>query len=75
MKLKKLLSSAVAVCAAAAASLLVLPAWGQADYPSRAIKLIVPFPAGGTSDVMGRMIAEELTKALKQPVIVENLGG
>ena len=35
----------------------------------------MPFPPGGTSDVMGRMIAEELTKALKQPVLVENLGG
>jgi tripartite-type tricarboxylate transporter receptor subunit TctC len=50
-------------------------AWAQADYPSRSIKLIVPFPAGGTSDIMGRLMAEELTKALKQPVIVENIGG
>ncbi|MBW8720432.1 MAG: tripartite tricarboxylate transporter substrate binding protein [Polaromonas sp.] len=63
------------VCVAAAAGLLALPAQAQTDYPSRPIKLIVPFPAGGTSDVMGRMIAEELTKALKQPVVVENLGG
>ncbi|MEO6624691.1 MAG: tripartite tricarboxylate transporter substrate binding protein [Burkholderiaceae bacterium] len=47
----------------------------QSDYPNKPIKLIVPFPPGGTSDVMGRMIAEELTKALKQPVLVENVGG
>lgn len=71
---RKMFSAALA-CVAAAAGLLALPVQAQTDYPSRAIKLIVPFPAGGTSDVMGRMIAEELTKALKQPVIVENLGG
>jgi tripartite-type tricarboxylate transporter receptor subunit TctC len=35
----------------------------------------VPFPAGGTSDVMGRLVAEELGKLLKQPFIVENIGG
>jgi tripartite-type tricarboxylate transporter receptor subunit TctC len=60
---------------AAAAALAALPAAAQADYPNRPIKLIVPFPAGGTSDVMGRMIADELGKALKQPVVVENVGG
>ena len=47
----------------------------QADYPNRPIKLIVAFPPGGTSDVMGRMMADELTKVLKQPVVVENIGG
>jgi tripartite-type tricarboxylate transporter receptor subunit TctC len=39
------------------------------------VKIIVPFPAGGTSDVMGRLVAEELGKILKQPFIVENIGG
>ena len=47
----------------------------QTDWPTRPVKLIVPFPPGGTSDVMGRMIAEELSKILKQPVVVENVGG
>lgn len=63
--------------AAVAALGLALPlaATAQADYPSKAVKIIVPFPAGGTSDVMGRMVAEELTKILKQPFIVENIGG
>ena len=51
------------------------PAWSQADYPSKPVKIIVPFPAGGTSDVMGRLVAEELGKILKQPFIVENVGG
>jgi tripartite-type tricarboxylate transporter receptor subunit TctC len=51
------------------------PALAQADYPSKPVKIIVPFPAGGTSDVMGRLVAEELGKILKQPFIVENIGG
>ncbi len=60
---------------AAALVLAALPAMAQSDYPNKPIKLIVPFPPGGTSDVMGRMIADELAKALKQPVLVENVGG
>jgi len=50
-------------------------ALAQSDYPSKPVKIIVPFPAGGTSDVMGRLVAEELGKILKQPFIVENVGG
>ncbi len=49
--------------------------WAQSDYPNRPIKMVVAFPPGGTSDVMGRMMADELTKVLKQPVVVENIGG
>jgi tripartite-type tricarboxylate transporter receptor subunit TctC len=56
----------VAFCGAALA---------QSDYPNKAVKVIVPFPAGGTSDVMGRLVAEELGKILKQPFIVENVSG
>jgi len=66
------------VCLAAIAALgatLPLAAQAQTDYPTKPVKLIVPFPAGGTSDIMGRMIADELTKALKQPFVVENIGG
>ncbi len=47
----------------------------QSDYPSKPVKIIVTFPPGGTSDVMARMLADELTKSLKQPFIVENIGG
>ena len=47
----------------------------QSDYPNKPVKIIVPFPAGGTSDVMGRLVAEELGKILKQPFVVENVGG
>ena len=59
---------------AAAIGLIALGSLAQ-DYPNKPIKIIVPFPAGGTSDVMGRMMAEELGKLLKQPVIVDNVGG
>lgn len=64
------------LAALAAASTAALPTLAQeGPWPNRPIKLIVPFPPGGTSDVMGRMVSEELAKALKQPVIVENRGG
>jgi tripartite-type tricarboxylate transporter receptor subunit TctC len=67
----------VVLAALAAAAALVAPmaALAQADYPNKPIKLIVAFPPGGTSDVMGRLMAEELGKVLKQPVVVENIGG
>jgi len=58
-----------------ASALLAASTFAQSDYPSKPVKIIVPFPAGGTSDVMGRMMAEELGKILKQPFIVENVGG
>jgi tripartite-type tricarboxylate transporter receptor subunit TctC len=57
------------------ASFMVGIASAQADYPSKPIKILVPFPPGGTSDVMGRMMAEPLSRVLKQPVTVENVGG
>ncbi|MEO7940869.1 MAG: tripartite tricarboxylate transporter substrate-binding protein, partial [Burkholderiaceae bacterium] len=72
MHRRKVLSVAMA---AAFAYALPLGAFAQADYPSKPIKIIVAFPPGGTSDVMARMVAEELGKVLKQTVLVENIGG
>lgn len=69
---RKLVSLAALASLGAA---LPLAALAQADYPNKPVKIIVPFPAGGTSDVMGRLVAEELGKILKQPFIVENIGG
>jgi len=68
---------ALATIACAAIGLIASSgtALAQADYPSKPVKIIVPFPAGGTSDVMGRLVAEELGNILKQPFIVENIGG
>ena len=45
------------------------------EYPSKPIRLIVPFPVGGSSDNMGRMLADKLVPILKQPVVVENKAG
>jgi tripartite-type tricarboxylate transporter receptor subunit TctC len=50
-------------------------AQAQSDYPNRPVKVIVPFPPGGTSDIMARMAADELSKMLKQPFVIENIGG
>lgn len=50
-------------------------AQAQSDYPNKPVKVIVPFPPGGTSDIMARMAADELGKILKQPFLVENIGG
>ncbi len=52
-----------------------MAAFAQSDYPTKPVKIIVVFPPGGTSDVMARMVADELGKVLKQPVIVENIAG
>jgi tripartite-type tricarboxylate transporter receptor subunit TctC len=52
-------------------------AWaeGVGDFPSRPIKVIVPYPAGGGADLITRLVAQHLGERLKQPVLVENRGG
>ena len=42
------------------------------SYPSRAIKIVVPFPAGGPSDVLARMIGQKMSEHWGQPVVIEN---
>src|SRR5215831_8983144 len=62
--------------AAGGAALLALSrvAWAQA-YPTRPITMIVPFPAGGGTTTLARILAEHMTQTLGQPVVVENVGG
>lgn len=55
--------------------LAVSPARAQAAYPNRTIKMIVPYPAGGTTDLLGRMITEQFKSGLDATVIVENKPG
>ena len=57
------------------ASLFACSLTGAQDYPSRAIRLIVPYPAGGPTDILGRITAQRLQSALGQPVVVENRAG
>lgn len=63
--------SLTAACLVAAA---VSPALAQA-YPTRPITVVVPFPAGGPSDVVARIVAESMSKALGQQMVIENVGG
>jgi tripartite-type tricarboxylate transporter receptor subunit TctC len=59
----------------AAPVVLALPRGAFAAYPDRPIHLVVPFAPGGNADVVGRIVAEEMHKALGQPVVVDNRGG
>ena len=56
-------------------SVVAPQARAQAAYPSRNIKLIVPYPAGGTTDLLGRLVADQIKSGLNATVIVENKPG
>lgn len=70
-KMRTIVSSLAVMTALTASS----AAMGAEDWPSRPLIMVVPFAAGGTSDVIGRIVAEGLRMALGQAVIVENVGG
>jgi len=66
--------SALAGCLVIVAALAATHA-NAAEYPTRPIKLVVPYAAGGPTDVLGRLVGEFLGRDLKQPVVVENKAG
>jgi tripartite-type tricarboxylate transporter receptor subunit TctC len=55
--------------------LLAGPAFGQGAYPTKQVRIVVPFPAGGSADVLCRIVGEKLSAAWGQPVIVDNRAG
>jgi tripartite-type tricarboxylate transporter receptor subunit TctC len=63
-------------CVIGAFAMLAVPAFAPAqDYPNRAITVVVPFPAGGPSDVVARIVAEHMSRTLGQQMVIENVGG
>jgi tripartite-type tricarboxylate transporter receptor subunit TctC len=66
----------VAIRALAALTLLAWAGAVQAqDYPTRSITVVVPFPAGGPSDVVARIVTEAMSRTLGQSLVIENVGG
>src|SRR4051812_8873876 len=61
--------------AALVAGLSAFQAASAQPYPSRAVTVIVPFPAGGPSDVVARIVAEQMGRLLGQTMVIENVGG
>ncbi|WP_447922830.1 tripartite tricarboxylate transporter substrate binding protein [Achromobacter aegrifaciens] len=65
----------LAGCALALGAALLGQGARAADYPDRPVMMMVPYPAGGASDSIARVVASPVSKQLGQPVLVENLGG
>jgi tripartite-type tricarboxylate transporter receptor subunit TctC len=71
----RMLRVLLCLCAASLPVLLAKPVHAQDDFPSRPVKLIVPFPAGGGIDVTARIAAQALGNVLGQQIVVQNEGG
>jgi tripartite-type tricarboxylate transporter receptor subunit TctC len=72
MSLTRTFALAVAISVAAAGG--IIPAAAQ-DWPTRPVTMVVPFPPGGGTDVLGRIVGQGLSRTLGQQVIIENVGG
>lgn len=68
-------SISLAVCLTLGMAVVPVANAQPQDFPSKPIRLLVPFGAGSTTDVLGRMLGNQMSKALKQPVVVENRPG
>lgn len=82
MRTRTLVSKFLAISVVHAAALIAMPAWGDSTkpepsdrYPSRTITMIVPYSAGSSTDLFGRILAEALSEELGQPVVVLNTSG
>jgi tripartite-type tricarboxylate transporter receptor subunit TctC len=72
----RLLMRILGGCAlAAGAAVLAPPADAQDAYPSRPITMVVPYPAGGSADILARVVGQKLGERLGQPVVIDNRGG
>jgi tripartite-type tricarboxylate transporter receptor subunit TctC len=61
--------------AAALAAALICGAAGAQPYPVKPVRLVIPFPPGGSTDLVGRLIGQQLTEGMGQQVIIDNRGG
>ena len=69
-------ATALLFCVAFAAALFAAPEGARADdYPSRPITILVPFPPGGSSDIVMRIASQKASEVLKQPIVIENRPG
>jgi tripartite-type tricarboxylate transporter receptor subunit TctC len=70
--------SGIVLVALTAVAGIMLPSeasYSQAAFPAKAVRIVVPYPAGGGTDVLGRIVADQLSRKWGQTVIVENVGG
>lgn len=70
-----MLNKMIKLAAAGLAFTLASAQAAHADYPERAVTVVVPFSAGGNTDTIARIVADHLSKELGQPVVIENRGG
>jgi tripartite-type tricarboxylate transporter receptor subunit TctC len=73
--LAQALRRAALLCASAIGLAATGAAWSQADWPSKPVRIVVPFAPGGTTDLTARIVAEQLGQVFKQPFVVENKAG
>lgn len=72
--MKTCMRAATAALLFGVASLSPVAAWAQ-PFPSKSVKVVVPFPPGGTTDILARLLSTELSRKWNQPVVVENRAG